>query len=85
MLAQKALAHYKGTSFEKPLHAAFQKISDGLRDRISFSWEDLDLAISFRGIGNSVGDIHLFEAVSRAALTSSELEFEYRKLEGGKI
>src|SRR5579862_8034081 len=81
-VAQKALAHYKGTSFQEPLRAAFKKITDGLREKISFRWEDLDSAISFRGIGNSIGDIALFETISKAVLRSTELEFEYRKLAG---
>ena len=36
-VAQKALAQYKGTPFEKPLRSAFRKITDGLKDRVSFS------------------------------------------------
>src|SRR5437879_764928 len=35
-VAQKALAQYKGTPFERPLRTAFRKITDGLTDRISF-------------------------------------------------
>src|SRR5213082_407881 len=40
-IGQKALAQYKGTSFETPLSTAFRKISDGLRDTISVTWSDL--------------------------------------------
>jgi proteasome accessory factor B len=79
-VAQKALQQYRGTSFEKPLRTAFEKITEGLKDRIGFHWGDVDSAISFRGIGTSVADLELFETVSRAVLDSHELTFEYKKL-----
>jgi proteasome accessory factor B len=81
LVAQKALAQYKGTPFERPLHSAFRKITDGLKDRVSFSWTDLEDAISFRSAGASISDLELFETVSQGVLRSMELEFEYRKLQ----
>ena len=75
-VAEKALAQYKGTPFEKPLHAAFQKLTEGLDGTISFHWGELDSAISFRAIGTTVADLELFETVSRAALRSQEVEFQ---------
>lgn len=80
-VAEKVLAQYKGTPFEKPLHAAFSKLTEGLSDAISFRWSDMEAAISFRSIGTTVADLQLFETVSRAVLRSQELEFQYRKLE----
>ena len=80
LVAQKALAQYKGTPFERPLQTAFRKLTDGLKDRVSFSWSDLEEAISFRSAGASVADIELFEIVSKGVLRCVELEFEYRKL-----
>jgi proteasome accessory factor B len=79
-VAQKALAQYQGTPFERPLKSAFRKIADGLKDRVSFSWSELDDVISFRSAGASVADIELFEAVSKAVLHSVELVFDYRAL-----
>ena len=81
-VAQKALAQYKGTPFEQPLRTAFRKITDGLNDRVSFSWSDLDHVISFRSIGTSPADLEIFESVSRAVLRSVEIHFKYRKLHG---
>ena len=81
-VAEKAVAQYKGTPFEKPLHAAFQKLTEGLTGTVSFRWSELDAAISFRSIGTTVADLELFEAVSRAVLRSQELEFQYHKLAG---
>jgi predicted DNA-binding transcriptional regulator YafY len=81
-VAQKALAQYKGTPFEQPLRTAFRKITDGLTDRVSFSWSDLDDVISFRTAGASPADLELFEEVSKAVLRSVEISFTYRKLRG---
>jgi predicted DNA-binding transcriptional regulator YafY len=84
LVAQKALGQYRGTPYEKPLKRAFQKIADGLQDRIAFQWDDLDATISFRGIGTTVTDIELFEEVSSAVVRSQEITFEYRKLSSSK-
>ena len=81
-VAQKALAQYRGTPFERPLRSAFRKIADSLKERVSFSWSDLEEAISFHSAGASVADLELFETVSQAVLRSVELELEYRKLSG---
>ncbi len=81
LVSQKALEQYRGTPFEKPLQTAFKKITDGLQDRIQFNWADIGSTISFRGIGNSVADLELFEKLSRAVLQFHEVEFEYCKLE----
>jgi proteasome accessory factor B len=83
-VAEKALAQYRGTPFEKPLHAAFQKLTDGLRDRVTFSWSDLDHAISFHAIGTTVADMELFNQVNQAVCRSQELQFEYRKLNSNR-
>src|SRR5436190_7673143 len=80
LVAQKALAQYQGTPFERPLQTAFRKLTDGLKDRVSFSWHDLEDAISFRSAGASTADLELFETVSKGVLRCVELEFEYRKL-----
>ncbi|MEI6083948.1 MAG: WYL domain-containing protein [Verrucomicrobiota bacterium] len=81
-VAEKSLAQYKGTPFEKPLHAAFEKLTEGLTDTVSFRWADLDSALSFKSMGTTVADLELFEIVSRAVLRSQELEFKYHKLVG---
>lgn len=79
-VAQKALQQYQGTPFEEPLRAAFRKIGHGLKDAVSFSWSELDSAISFRSAGQSLSDLEDFELLSRAVLESAEVEFSYRKL-----
>ena len=79
-VAQKALEQYRGTSFERPLTVAFQKIADGLQDKVAFQWSDLESSISFRALGTTIADLEMFETVSGAVLKSHEITFEYRKL-----
>jgi predicted DNA-binding transcriptional regulator YafY len=78
-IGQKALAQYKGTSFEAPLSTAFRKITDGLRDTISMTWSDLDSAVSFRSAGKATADVHLFEQLSHAVFKQVEVRFDYKK------
>lgn len=80
-VAQIALRQYQGTAFEQRLRSAFQKITDGLNDRIVFDWDEVDAAISFRGVGSSEADLETFEVVSSGVLRSQEIGFQYRKLE----
>ncbi len=82
-VAQKALEQYEGTPYAKPLKTAFAKISEGLRETVSFTWSDVDEIVSFRSAGRSTADIELFEELSRAVLRQVEVEFDYKKL-GGK-
>jgi proteasome accessory factor B len=83
-VAQKALAQYRGTPFERPLRSAFRKIADSLKERVSFSWSDMEEAISFHSAGASVADLELFETISQAVLRSMEVELEYRKLKSNR-
>ncbi|MDQ3119768.1 MAG: WYL domain-containing protein [Verrucomicrobiota bacterium] len=83
-VAQKALAQYQGTPFERPLRSAFRKLTDGLKERVSFSWSEMEEAISFHNAGASVADLELFETVSQAVLQSVEIEFEYRTLRSSR-
>lgn len=81
-VAQKALGLYQGTAFEHQLAGAFRKLTDSLREQISFSWTEMDDAISFRSIGTTIPDLTSFQEVSRAVLRSRELVFDYRKIRG---
>lgn len=83
-VAQKALAQYQGTPYERPLRSAFRKLTDGLKERVSFSWSDMEDVISFHSAGATVADLELFETVSQAVLRSVELEFEYQKLKSSR-
>ena len=80
-VARQALTQYHGTPFEKPLRDAFEKLTAGLRDQIQFAWgSNLSESISFRAVGQSVGDLSIFEIASEGVLRREELAFAYRKL-----
>src|SRR5438046_5226092 len=42
LVAQKALAQYKGTPFERPLNSPFRKLTAGLKDRVPFPGTTLE-------------------------------------------
>jgi predicted DNA-binding transcriptional regulator YafY len=79
LVARRALEQYQGTPFHHQLEVAFDKLAAGLRDRISFSPADELRAVSFRNIGLGKADLAVFNALSRAVLRSTEVEFDYRK------
>ncbi|MGE9271378.1 MAG: helix-turn-helix transcriptional regulator, partial [Verrucomicrobiales bacterium] len=75
---QRAMEPYQNTPFEKPLANVFQKISEGLRDKMSISLDQMDGSISFKSMGLSNADIETFQLVTKAVATEQELEFQYR-------
>src|ERR1051325_11183094 len=48
LVAEKALQHYPGTNFEKPLLSPSKKMADSLPDTISLNLVDWEQTISFR-------------------------------------
>lgn len=80
-VAQKALSQYRGTVFERPLAAAFEKLTKGLREQVSFEMGHWDASFSFRSTGTALTDLELFESLSKAVVHSREVIFEYRKLD----
>lgn len=79
LVAQRALEQYRGTPFHRSLEIAFEKLTGGLRDRISFSPADELRAVSFKNIGLGKTDLAVFNALSGAVLRQEEVEFDYRK------
>jgi predicted DNA-binding transcriptional regulator YafY len=79
LVAQRALEQYRGTPFHRQLKVAFEKLTSGMRDRISFSPADELRAVSFKNIGLGKTDFAVFNALSRAVLRQEELVFTYHK------
>lgn len=79
-LAQRALAQYRGTPFEKPLAQTFEKLAQALPDSITLPQGALDSAISFRPMGATIPDPVLFQKASRAVLKHLEVVFEHTAL-----
>lgn len=79
LVAQRALEQYRGTPFHRQLEIAFGKLTDGLRDKISFSPADELRAVSFRNIGLGKTDLAVFNTLSTAVLKLQVVEFAYKK------
>ncbi len=79
-VARKALEQYAGTPFQKPLAAAFEKLSSGLENELTFNWQDVDGETFFRPLGLARQDLEVFELAATAIRQRKELEFAYRKL-----
>ena len=79
LVARKALEQYRGTPFHRQLEISFEKLTGGLKDRISFSPADELQSVSFKNVGLGKADIAVFNALSGATLRQYEVEFDYRK------
>lgn len=79
-IAQKALAAYRGTPFEKPLQSAYGKLVSSLQGRVSIPWADLGNGVSFRTFQCNLEDLATFEAIGNAVRRSCLARFEYKKL-----
>lgn len=79
LVARRALEQYEGTPFHRQLEVAFEKLTGGLKDRISFSPAEELRAVSFKNVGLGKADLTVFNALSGAVLRQHEVEFDYRK------
>jgi predicted DNA-binding transcriptional regulator YafY len=84
LVAQKAVEQYRGTSFEKPLQTAFQKLVSSLGDEASVSLHELSEAVSFYSAGVPLGQINVFELLTEAVMSSQLVEFDYLSLRARK-
>lgn len=80
LVAQRALQQFQGTPFYGQLAQAFEKLTAGLQDRISFAPADELQAVSFKNVGFGKTDLVVFNALSRAVLRQQAVEFSYRKI-----
>src|SRR3954468_8106116 len=77
VVAEKALQQYRGTSFEKPLLSAIQKMEQSLPETISLSLSDIDQTISFRTSAEQILDLETFDALAKATAGQNQIEFTY--------
>jgi len=85
LVARRALEQYQGTPFHRQLEVAFEKLTGGLKERISFSPADELGSVSFKNIGLGKADLVVFNALSAAVLKQQEVEFDYRKPGESKV
>jgi len=79
VVAEKALQQYPGTSFEKPLLSAIQKMEQSLPDTISLSLSGVEQSISFRTRAEPILNLEVFDALAKATAARHQLELAYRK------
>ena len=79
LIAQKALQHYQGTPFHKPLCSAFEKLGAVLDPQALVRLEGFGEALDIRVTGPEQLDAEVFQVVSRAVQQRQVLRFEYRK------
>ena len=80
LVAHKAIAHYRGTPFERILENAFKKLADRLDTGTRHTLGDLEAALSFRPFAPDDTDLHNFETLTRAVREHREVCFQYRNL-----
>jgi proteasome accessory factor B len=78
IVAQKAVAQYHGTPFEKPLRTAFEKLTGQLDNRELHSIANLGDVLSFRPFAPEDSDLGVFRTVTKALADRCELKFRYR-------
>ncbi|HYC69676.1 MAG TPA: WYL domain-containing transcriptional regulator [Opitutaceae bacterium] len=79
LVAAKALEPYEGTPFHDQLARAFEKMTAGLSDKVSFRPGGMKRDISFHHSGLGKADQHAFELLLKAVNRSLEISFRYRK------
>ncbi|GAB4252307.1 MAG: transcriptional regulator [Candidatus Methylacidiphilales bacterium] len=84
VVAQRALAQYRGTVWADRLQAACQKLASSMQGKVLFNLDEWTERVSFRTVGTPEVDLEIFEAAGRALAESRELVFGYRKLKGAE-
>lgn len=85
VIAEKALQQYRGTSFEKPLVSAFNKMAASLPETISVNLQEWDETISFRTSAEPILDLEIFDQLARATAGHEQLILHYRKPGNNRI
>jgi proteasome accessory factor B len=80
LVAHKAIAQYHGTPFQRPLQAAFRKLTGQLDQTVRFTVGNLDEILSFRPFAPEDADLEKFEIITRALRQRRSLKFLYRNL-----
>ena len=79
LVAEKALQQYRGTSFEKPLLSAIQKMEQSLPDTISLNLAEIEQTISFRTRVEQNLNLEIFDTLAKATAHRRQVEMTYRK------
>jgi proteasome accessory factor B len=85
LVAHKAIAQYQGTPFQKPLEAAFRKLTGLLDSKAGLTLGNLDQALSFRPFAPDDTDLDTFQILSRGVQERREARFLYKNLGAQKF
>ena len=85
LVAQKAIAQYHGTPFEKPLETAFRKLTAQLSPDSEYTFHNFEQALSFRPLGPEDTDLELFRRLNAALKERQVVRFRYRNLGAAKV
>lgn len=80
LVAQKAIAQYAGTPFERLLAGAYRKLTGQLDAQARFTLGELGAAFSFRPFAPEDADLKVFERLTKALRERREVRFLYKKL-----
>ncbi len=80
MVAQKAIAQYHGTPFQRPLEQAFRKLTGQLDRQGAYLLGQLDKGLSFHPFAPEDADLEAFEILHRAVTQKRAIKFRYRNL-----
>jgi predicted DNA-binding transcriptional regulator YafY len=78
LVADKAIAQYQGTPFQKPLRMAFEKLTEQLDTHGKYSLEGLNEGLSFRPFAPEDTDLKAFQVISQALQEQRVVRFSYR-------
>lgn len=78
LVAHKAIAQYHDTPFQRPLEAAFRRLTGQLDQSVRFSMGGVEKMLSFRPFAPDDGDLMVFEVLTRALRDRRVLRFSYR-------
>jgi predicted DNA-binding transcriptional regulator YafY len=70
---------YQGTPLEKPMAAAFEKLTGQLDSKELYTLQNLGDALSFRTVGPEVTDLKTFEVLTGALEKRRVVSFAYRR------
>lgn len=79
-LARQALENVKGTKMEQAMSEVFAKLTSSIEGQVSFSWEELDKAMTRKPLSAAQIDIQLFGKLAEAVMLKQEVTFRYRKV-----
>lgn len=78
-LARHTLAHIQASLLGEKVKNVFGTVIDTLKEKLRFSWSELDHAFSVKAAAPKISELAMFQKVGEALLEHRVLGFDYRK------